>query len=223
MNPVVLELLSAIAGHVARTEEARLLVRMASAALMADGVAPTIPTPGADEERRAYERDRKARQRRDRAGHVPECPAVVPASVPVVPGTLALSLSDRSSEKSLEKEETERESTRESGTVPVVPVRVPALVSRDSERLVSPGDELPDELRAAASIVGVRDIDGAWLKFCGFCAGRTIHVAGRWQKWCADERKREQTPAPGPKGIRGVQPAGAGGKSLWKVGEGART
>ena len=87
----------------------------------------------------------------------------------------------------------------------------------DGDHLVSPGNALPDELREAASIIGVRDVPGAWLKFCGHYAGKTIHVAGWWQKWCANERKREQA---GPRSARVplVQPTGSDGKSLWEPG-----
>jgi hypothetical protein len=51
---------------------------------------------------------------------------------------------------------------------------------------------LPPELREAAAMVGVVDIDGAWLKFCGHLRGQRVDLAGRWQKWCVDERNQER-------------------------------
>lgn len=38
----------------------------------------------------------------------------------------------------------------------------------------------------------VGDVDGAWLKFCGHYAGQSLHVQGKWQMWCVQERNYER-------------------------------
>ena len=114
-----------------------------------------------------------------------------------------------------------------SRTVPslTVPTQAESAPARESgvqvvvgEHRVSLRDPLPDELRVAAQNIGVRDIDGAWLKFCGQYDTQTIPLNGWWQKWCANERKREQSgprPGPGTRPTRPVQGVGTDGKRLW--------
>ena len=49
-------------------------------------------------------------------------------------------------------------------------------------------DPLTDDLREAARIHGVKDIDRVWLKFTGHWDGRVVaSVNGSWQKWCVQE------------------------------------
>ncbi len=97
-------------------------------------------------------------------------------------------------------------------------------LSDDEQRVVRRTDALPAELREAAKMLGVRDIDTAWLKFTGHNDGQVIPVSGWWQKWCADEKKREESRAFG--GGReqanrpGLQPTGPEGRRAWRPGEG---
>jgi hypothetical protein len=90
-----------------------------------------------------------------------------------------------------------------------------------SERAVRATDPLPDELRAAAEMIGVVDVATCWLKFCGKHADRIIHVSGEWQSYCASWRANEQRER--ASGVRRIvpdkQPPAAGGRS-WKVGDG---
>jgi hypothetical protein len=83
-------------------------------------------------------------------------------------------------------------------------------------------DELPPDLRAAAEMIGVRDVDSAWLKFCGKYDGHIKRVASEWQSFAASWRANEQSAA--ARGRRGgvkVQPAGP--SRSWKVGGGDGT
>jgi hypothetical protein len=66
-------------------------------------------------------------------------------------------------------------------------------VSGNGERYIAPTDEPDAELLAVAQMVGVQDVEAAWLKFTGHYAGKWVHVAGAWQKWCATEGKHERT------------------------------
>jgi hypothetical protein len=83
----------------------------------------------------------------------------------------------------------------------------PELSRSESESLLSTGrgaaavvtlkDALPDELREAAKMQGVRDIDGAWVAFTGHHNGTPVGaiaggVAGAWQKWCRRESNAER-------------------------------
>ena len=84
-------------------------------------------------------------------------------------------------------------------------------------------DVLPAELRAAAEMIGVRDVDSAWLKFCGKYDGQIKRVASEWQSFAASWRANEQsTAARGRRGGVKVQPA-APGPTGWKVGGGDGT
>lgn len=62
----------------------------------------------------------------------------------------------------------------------------------NGERYVAPADEITEELAATAQLANVQDIAGAWKKFTGHYAGKWLHVAGTWQKWCVTEAKRER-------------------------------
>jgi hypothetical protein len=70
---------------------------------------------------------------------------------------------------------------RESGVVPV-----------SADRCIGVGDKITAELREAAAMLGVQDIDGAWLKFCGKNAGQWRHVAGSWQAFCVSWSRVER-------------------------------
>jgi hypothetical protein len=93
-----------------------------------------------------------------------------------------------------------------SGSVSDLPERVPGepgpttAVTKPpptpGDRLVSLADVIPPELAEAARMVGVQDVAGAWTKFCGHYDQRTIPLSGWWQKWCANERKRERSGRP---------------------------
>jgi hypothetical protein len=74
------------------------------------------------------------------------------------------------------------------------PVTSPGHVTASpGERYLAVTDSVTPELVAIAEMVGVQDIAGAWLKFCGHYAGKWVHVAGAWQKWCVREAKAERT------------------------------
>lgn len=64
-------------------------------------------------------------------------------------------------------------------------------------RYIARTDTITAELTAIATGAGgtppVQDVSGAWLKFCGHHDGRTINVAGEWQKWCVNEARRERS------------------------------
>lgn len=66
------------------------------------------------------------------------------------------------------------------------------VTARDGARYIQVSDILPEELREAAKILAVQDIDGAWVKFTGHNAGQWKHVTGEWRKWCVNEAKRER-------------------------------
>lgn len=58
---------------------------------------------------------------------------------------------------------------------------------------VGRSDPLPPELRAAAEMIGVQDIDTCWLKFAGKYDQHLLpNVAGEWQSWCASWRSNER-------------------------------
>lgn len=61
-----------------------------------------------------------------------------------------------------------------------------------AERYIAPTDAITPELTAIAEMATVQDIPGAWAKFTGHYAGKWVHVAGYWQKWCVTEAKRER-------------------------------
>lgn len=61
------------------------------------------------------------------------------------------------------------------------------------ERYIEPADAITDELREAAKMATVQDVDGAWLKFCGKYAGQWRHVAGAWQAFCVSWAKVERS------------------------------
>lgn len=72
--------------------------------------------------------------------------------------------------------------------------RDPGLSTGADYRTVQPSDKLTAELREAAHLAGIReaDVDSVWLKFCGHYAGQSLHVAGRWQYWCAEQLRRDR-------------------------------
>jgi hypothetical protein len=78
-------------------------------------------------------------------------------------------------------------------------------------------DAISRELRDAASMVGVQDVDTAWLKFAGSRNGTFLAntVGGEWQSFCAswasNERKardlaRKGEPAPDTPARRRIEP-----------------
>lgn len=125
----------------------------------------------------------KSRDKRKNGGMSPSnLTGVSPVTLPVsssLPGPLNLALSSPSEFSSSESERSKTATT----------------APRPGERFVAVDDALPDELRAAAQIVGVRDVDTAWLSFCGKRAGQWLHVAGAWQAFCATWRSIEQREA----------------------------
>jgi hypothetical protein len=84
------------------------------------------------------------------------------------------------------------------------------------KRYIEPGDAITGELREAAKMATVQDVDAAWLKFCGKYAGQWRHVAGAWQAFCVSwakverterERERERAKAAGgPLTLDGLDP-----------------
>jgi hypothetical protein len=183
--------------------------QFALALLESEGNAASVPiesTIDPEEIRRARARAKKARQRAAKSGdmspgqdgdtvplspgHVPPCPRdmspPVPGTIPARAETKTLSLS-----RELETKTRERETRVSPGHVPPVSSGQGGAC-KDGTRCVLIDDPIPPELVEAARMVPVQDIRGAWLKFCGYHAGQHVHVAGRWQKWCADEAKRER-------------------------------
>jgi hypothetical protein len=87
-------------------------------------------------------------------------------------------------------------------------------------------DPMPDELREAAQILGVRDPGGAWVKFTGANNGRlpsTLKggLSGAWQVWCGNEaqfERRERDRRPPARTM--VQPAAPG--QSWAHGDGMK-
>ena len=69
----------------------------------------------------------------------------------------------------------------------------PAVAASEPERHIQPTDAITPELMEIAKMALVQDIPGAWLKFCGYHAGKWAHVVGKWQIWCVNEAKAERT------------------------------
>jgi hypothetical protein len=91
--------------------------------------------------------------------------------------------------------------------------------------LVETTTPLPDDLRAAAAMLGVQDVDTAWRTFTGHYNGQQVGalaggLAGAWQKWCAREAKGERTTRDrvAQRGPAQLQPAAPA--RIWKVGDG---
>ncbi len=61
------------------------------------------------------------------------------------------------------------------------------------ERAIRLDDPLPAELRAAAELLGLHDVDSAWLKFCAKHDGRIIAVTATWRGWCVSWRTNERS------------------------------
>lgn len=122
----------------------------------------------------------KSRDKRKNGAKSPSNITVVsPVTLPVsssLPGPLNLSLSSPSEFSSLEQE-----SSKTARSEP-----------RPGERFMAIDDALSEELREAAAILGVRDVESAWLSFCGKRAGQWVNVAGAWQAFCATWRNIER-------------------------------
>lgn len=59
--------------------------------------------------------------------------------------------------------------------------------------VLQPNTPIPDELREAARMLEIQDIESAWLKFTGDRAGHVVeHLAGAWQAFCASWRGIER-------------------------------
>lgn len=89
---------------------------------------------------------------------------------------------------------------------------------------VSKDDLMPGELREAAAMLGVQDVDTAWRTFTGHYNGQQVGalaggLAGAWQKWCAREAKGERNGRDKAAQRAGgmVQPAAP--IRTWKVGD----
>jgi hypothetical protein len=147
--------------------------------------------------RREWERDRKRKQRLSQGvvpvvpPNVPGCPSDVPGPVP---GDCPTPLSLVSSENSRESEsESSLLVTRETGTHRVVPRAVPANVPGVGQAYVSLTDVPTEEHIAIAQMLGLKDAESAWVKFCGKYADQWLHVAGAWQAFCVSWRNIERT------------------------------
>ena len=55
----------------------------------------------------------------------------------------------------------------------------------DGQVLVQHTDPLPDDMREAARMLKVRDVDRAWTTFTGSRSGQWVMLAGAWQAYCA--------------------------------------
>ena len=64
-----------------------------------------------------------------------------------------------------------------------------ANANANGERYIAITDAPDDEMKAIADMIGVQEPGLAWAKFTGHYAGKWVHVAGAWQKWCATEAK----------------------------------
>ena len=67
-----------------------------------------------------------------------------------------------------------------------------ANANANGERYIAITDAPDDEMKAIADMIGVQEPGLAWAKFTGHYAGKWVHVAGAWQKWCATEAKHER-------------------------------
>ena len=159
----------------------------------------TFPTselrarPKSAAERQAAYKARHRSRSRVTAGDAPGDESHVTGDV--TSRSLSLSSSSESAEKA------ERESPSLSGNAREPVTGVTSSVTRlvtsppspsPGERYVTLTDAPDDELLAIASMAGVQDVEGAWLKFCGHFADKWVHVAGRWQGWCVREAKTER-------------------------------
>lgn len=92
--------------------------------------------------------------------------------------------------------------------------------------LIDPSVKLSPEGRAAAEMAGMKpdDVDGAWIAFVGHMVSKGIRSAdferGEWPKWFSRAREYAKRDQGRGGGAPLVQPTGAGGKRLWKVGGG---
>lgn len=89
-----------------------------------------------------------------------------------------------------------------------------------TSELISRDDVITPELRAAAEMQGVREVDTAWAKFTGLNDGRWVPSrSGHWQYFCVREKQIEERDRnrargngkrldtqPGPRGERGWKP-----------------
>lgn len=95
-------------------------------------------------------------------------------------------------------------------------------------RLIDPEAKLTDEHRATAEMLGLRDVEGAWIGFVGHHRSRgtlSCDFAGEWQKWAVQARNIEQRdrareasrggPAKVPAHVQRAPEDG----SRWKVGK----
>lgn len=164
-------------------------------------IEPQLPLqPDEATRRRDAARDRKRMSRANRVTKRDGHTSVTPDVTPEIPSPSS-SLSSHS--LSISREISERESESRSGdarevvtVTRLVTSPVTQNVTRDGhtgERYVTVTDEPDDEIVAIAQMVGVQDPESAWLKFTGHYAGKWVHVAGAWQKWCATEAKHERT------------------------------
>jgi hypothetical protein len=119
---------------------------------------------------------------------------------------------------------------------PPVPSPSPEKINQTNARptlaptpqLIDPDWKLNDELRATAEMVGVRDVEGAWLQFIGDRRSKGVVSCdwpGEWQKWAVTarnierrEREREHNRGGGPAKASHIQRPAAG-ESAWKVGK----
>lgn len=125
----------------------------------------------------------------------------VRASAPARPNLLSLSSESPPSEPDLE-DLTARSTGEPPSVVRMVSAPASAVIPQ-AGTLVTLTDPLPEGLRAAAEIIGVQDIDRAWLTFTGSRNGSVLSngVNGEWQAYCArfaGIEKRERARGPGP-------------------------
>ena len=86
-------------------------------------------------------------------------------------------------------------------------------------RVIRRTDVLTDELRAAADMLGLKDIDLSWAAFTGHFDGQPrTSVPGAWQTWAAKDVQKQKTQRASGK-IKLVQQDDPAFEHSWEMGE----
>lgn len=86
-------------------------------------------------------------------------------------------------------------------------------------RVVRRTDVLTDELRAAADMLGLKDIDLSWATFTGHFDGHPkASVPGAWQSWAAKDVQKQKSQRASGK-IKLVQQDDPAEQPAWEMGE----
>jgi hypothetical protein len=143
------------------------------------------PTKGQLDTRRRETAERMAALRRSRRSDVPRNASQTPSLLPSHEGGVLNSLSLNSLSHDLNSEERELRS----------PVRAHGPESSPPRTTIAPDLRLTPEARAAAEMLGVRDMEGEWVKFVAHHRGNgtlATDFYALWSKWAVMARNYER-------------------------------